>query len=340
MCSGELVCVQGSSGGPFCTRFCSGGDCPSGWACIGVNSNQGAVNLCLPGAEGGGDSGFGERCSSGPDCASGLCVTDGQTAFCTELCMDDSGCPGDATCASLPSGGGACVPGGGVSSGGYGDPCNDESQCESGLCISDGTNVYCSDYCTQDGECPTGSACYALEDGSGACVIEESPSSPSTPTQGFDEPCEGDSDCVSDLCVDDGSRTFCSELCDESTPCPQGATCVEYTSGGGACLPGTSEPEPSACGSDADCAGSMVCQGGDCVEPSADPAPQGGASAGGGSSGPIDPPPSGGVDDEDQEITPAELGCATQGDSRAPLSLLLLALLCALRCLHHERSAS
>lgn len=331
MCADDLICVQGNTGGPFCTRLCSGGDCPSGWACIGVNSNRGTVNLCLPSAEGGGDASFGERCDSGPECASGLCVTDGQRAFCTELCMDNDGCPGEATCVSIPNGGGACVPSGGVSSGRFGDPCDNESQCESELCVSDGMNVYCSEYCTRDGECPTGAACYALENGGGACIIEESlPTEPAPePTQGFNESCDENEDCVSELCVNDGTRTFCSEYCSDSEPCPDGAGCVELTSGGGACLPGAGTSTPSGCAVDTDCVEPGTrCLNGSCVPAGEQPGPQGGMTSPGGAEAPVDPPydpraPLAGQEaTDDQAVTPKDLGCAAQNGGSGSLALL------------------
>ena len=326
-CAGDLVCVQGNGGEPFCTSFCSGGDCPSGWACIGVNSNQGALNLCLPSAEGGGDASFGERCDNGPDCSSGLCIQSGQSSFCSEVCIDDDGCPSGASCYALSGGGGACVPGGGVSSGAFGDACENGQQCDSELCISDGTRAYCSAECSGDGDCPAGAACYALEDGSGACVIEEGdePPPPDEPRLGFNEDCEETADCESELCVDDGSRTFCSAYCSEDEPCPQGASCVELTTGGGACLP-SSAPEPPppspSCGPSAPCPEGQSCYDGQCSDTIQPPPPVGGEEL------PYDPrSPVAGQDSESgQAINSDDIGCAAQSGGLGLHGLLLLAL--------------
>ena len=276
-CASGLICIQGG-GEPFCTLICEGGDCPSGWGCQGVNSSQGAINLCLPSAEEAGDARFGDGCEAGPECASGLCVSDGQRAFCSEVCVEDSGCPDEATCYALSDGGGACVPAGGTSSGGYGDSCNDASDCDNEICLDDGEAVYCSELCEDDGDCPSGSACYALESGEGVCVIESAPSMPSEPTQGFDEACESSDECLSGLCVDDGERSFCSAECAEDSDCPPSAVCAELSDGGGACLP-VDEPvaPPAECEVDQDCPGAEVCEGGACVEPA--PSPEAGVEA-------------------------------------------------------------
>ena len=90
-CADELVCVQAQDNSAFCTRICSDGVCPGGWACYAVNSSQGEVNLCLPDQGGTGDQNFGESCESGPDCASGLCVSNDRGAFCSQSCAQDLG---------------------------------------------------------------------------------------------------------------------------------------------------------------------------------------------------------------------------------------------------------
>ncbi len=111
-CGGGNFCVQDPTGDVFCTRECGGG-CPNGWECQRVGINGRAVDLCLEGNGGQppAQAGFGEPCQGAADCTSNLCLSDGQNAFCSQLCQDNSGCPAGAGCVQLQGGGGACVPG-------------------------------------------------------------------------------------------------------------------------------------------------------------------------------------------------------------------------------------
>ena len=68
-------------------------------------------------------------------------------------CTKPSDCPTNTdTCI-----GGRCEPGPGVQ-GGLGMACTASTQCASGQCASDGTNMYCTDVCTA-GQCPSGFGC-------------------------------------------------------------------------------------------------------------------------------------------------------------------------------------
>ncbi|MCB9535462.1 MAG: matrixin family metalloprotease [Myxococcales bacterium] len=112
-CGAGNFCVGTPEGDTFCTRQCGGG-CPQAWACERVQfQNNQVADICLPGAEAPaqGSAGFGQPCEGAPDCASGLCVYDGQTAFCSQSCANDANCPAGGECAELQGGGGACVPG-------------------------------------------------------------------------------------------------------------------------------------------------------------------------------------------------------------------------------------
>lgn len=70
-------------------------DAFAGWIdeTMGVAPGGGGGGPSLPPGGGGGGAGStGDACGSGDDCASGLCVGDGQTGFCTDQCTSDADC--------------------------------------------------------------------------------------------------------------------------------------------------------------------------------------------------------------------------------------------------------
>lgn len=238
-CVDNLVCVQTEIQSPFCTLICEVGDCPTAWTCQTVRSNEGNINLCLP-REGDqiGQSEFGDECESGPDCLSGLCVDDGSDVFCTEVCGRDADCPQAAFCAALEGGGGACIPNQSTPSdelATFGERCDSSQECMSNLCIDDGEVAYCTEFCDLDIDCPNGSVCYPLEEGEGACIIEDI--NPATQAVGYGESCSEVIICESALCINDGQSQFCSEYCELDQECPSDSACVALNTGEGVCIP-------------------------------------------------------------------------------------------------------
>lgn len=71
----------------FCTQFCEGSSCPSGFHCVGVTAR---LAVCQP------DSGtLGAACTGNADCLSGICADEGEQTYCTRLCDGRSNpCPG------------------------------------------------------------------------------------------------------------------------------------------------------------------------------------------------------------------------------------------------------
>jgi hypothetical protein len=83
--------------------------------------------------------------------------------FIGKPCGKPADCPNNTdTCI-----GGRCVPGPGVQ-GGLGMACTNPTQCASGQCDSDGTNMYCVETCMK-GQCPSGFGCAIDMGDTGVC---------------------------------------------------------------------------------------------------------------------------------------------------------------------------
>ncbi len=115
-----------------------------------------------------------------------------------------------------------CAPGEGC----FGDPCSDNKDCLSGLCIEHLGDRICSSFCQE--ECPDGFKCLQISAGGSdllfACVSN---------FPFLCRPCQADSDCSAgwggkEACIAYGNEgSFCGGTCDAQTPCPTGYTCKE-----------------------------------------------------------------------------------------------------------------
>jgi hypothetical protein len=264
-CTADLICVQAQDNSAFCTRICSDGLCPGGWGCYTVNSSQGEVNLCLPAQSDQGDLAFGEACESGPQCTSGLCVSDDQSSFCSQSCTEDAGCPYQAQCVGLSNGGGACVPNpdlSGMSE--FGTSCTQSSDCPNGLCLDDDIELYCTFTCESDRDCPSSAACFNASEFNVCVKVDQT--EPQAGTEAgteagaeagaesgaeagaemmstgmpYGDPCETAIQCIDGLCLSDGMSQFCSAYCEDPQDCPNGDICVGIGNDEGGCLPNTS----------------------------------------------------------------------------------------------------
>ena len=270
-CAEGLICVQSEDQSTFCTRICSDGVCPGGWGCYTVNSSDGEINLCLPAQDAQGSLEFGETCESGPDCISGLCVSDGQRNFCSQSCTQNQDCPNRSECAGLSNGGGACIAQEDAGFNEFGTPCERSSDCSNGLCLDDDNEVYCTLSCESDQDCPEQASCFEAGEIS-VCAKSESMPEPMGgsemsggemsggemsggemsgaeveagimgPSLGYGDTCEGASMCIEGLCLSDGETQFCSSYCEGDQDCPNDDACVDIGNDEGACLPGSADP--------------------------------------------------------------------------------------------------
>jgi len=115
-----------------------------------------------------------------------------------------------------------CLPGEGC----FLDPCELNSDCQSGWCVEHMGDGVCSDFCQE--ECPPGWTCKQVA-GTGPDLIFVCVSD----VANLCKPCGSSSDCksiggVDDVCVDYGDEgAFCGGACDENGECPDGFSCNE-----------------------------------------------------------------------------------------------------------------
>lgn len=234
------MCMGISATDGVCTQECAGGyDCPNSFSCVG--------GYCYKG----GGKPYGEPCSSYDECESLYCKSPGAVAqsICTYECDSKYDCPGQNPCTY-----GLCIPPG---PGGFGEKCEDHTDCQTGLCKGSGTK-YCTMLCDSDSDCPQETTCQS----GGYC------SKPAVVVK-F---CGSDSDC--------GSGQFCKALspsdatavcvkeCNPLTDagCSSGWACSWFykswtNSIHGECVPGNNGggPGDSCNPSSAPCAPNLVC---------------------------------------------------------------------------------
>ncbi|MCG3173697.1 MAG: hypothetical protein GMKNLPBB_01898 [Myxococcota bacterium] len=193
-CKAGLKCVS-ADGTKVCTKPCSrDSDCGSGLVCRNSQCTQPE-----PAGGGGGAGSAGglcAPCSSGQECASGICVQGPNMSICTQTCDSSrNACPTGYDCVPTQGGPGVCWPssnscsgGGGGGGGGpapadIGQPCAATGGlCKAGLvCAGSSANdAKCYRICNTSGaDCPNGQICAGLQnfDG-GACVPDPNPPRP------------------------------------------------------------------------------------------------------------------------------------------------------------------
>ena len=176
-CDSGICAAQVASFGTdqICSSCDDDGDCTGGEICGAVTPAATHLDLyrgCVAPA----GKQLGERCTSDPDCDTGVC----HWGICS-TCRDDDDCAAGATCAQRDSANRPdelvfwvaafqCDPlaGGGQA----GDACLDDNDCASGSCAGIGQLSVCEldgRLCSGDPDCPDGLACRTIGTAGGQC---------------------------------------------------------------------------------------------------------------------------------------------------------------------------
>ncbi len=250
-CSAEYGC-------PYSLFMCSSiVDCPYCMNCVG--------GLCVPieGCEGSMCS-YNEDCGGCAVCVNGLCKNPEGCKY--PPCKSDYECPSGFYCNTntgecIKKGvseiGKSCMP----DAGGIQEDGGDDLSCESGLCIYDDGNFYCSVDCTSDNSiCPYNYTCSLYGEGMRVCKKKKSVytgisckrdsdcdstkreecifvadsqstagaycSQPFTDGSNTGYVCEQHGDCRTNLCPE---NKICSMPCERDKDCPRGYVCEDLS---------------------------------------------------------------------------------------------------------------
>ncbi len=214
-----LMCRE-TVAGRLCTTACNPlrpeFGCDPGFYCA---RSTGCEGLCVPLAGDRGTLGNGEDCTADQQCASLFCTDPGDgRRRCLEPCRGDAGmCLGGEACAANTDDCGACVAEEILrASRGLGEGCAEDTECRTGQCYEDAGRMYCTRACTADAECPTG---YHCRGGEGVCAAG--------PRGNIGDTCLGNDDCENrTFCATRLDQSWCSRICNDQEPCPEGFDCV------------------------------------------------------------------------------------------------------------------
>lgn len=274
-CAGRLCIEDPALNLTYCSQQCTGANassCPIGYECAATSLGD----LCVaptPADE------LCDQCSSGQQCASGLCLNvpgkNGFQPFCTRACDPTPGaagqCPAGYECGVVFDQGlqgGVCAPTAGICNpkgkGGHGEPCFSNGTCKpQHLCTPFYPGTTSPTFCYY--ECPTSAVgrscsdslpvqCVALDGdlvNRAVCVEVAEVGRPCAP-----ESCRSDAICAWKE-NESFDQALCYQLCDGTHPCPQNSLCVEDGSlgtGVGYCQPNAGFLQLGAgCQSDTEC---------------------------------------------------------------------------------------
>ncbi|MBL8934628.1 MAG: matrixin family metalloprotease [Archangium sp.] len=301
-CAGGRVC-EGASGSTnlICTQDCTavGATCPTGFSCQASTAGF----ACLPQV---GVSDLCRFCTTGADCVTGQCLTNGSgnnwcsttcnpsvagacgagynctTIGTSSYCIPTASCTNQCTVATAATDcapgyecvGGSCNPTGNV-----GDRCEVSGVCNMcGQCITDATDpnlAFCRSCCNGLGECAgcTSTTCTSGQSCTGLSGSTERVCVPSSGAS-LCQACSATVSCQSGLnCV----AGLCRSPCNPTNPgtC---AACAAVSGGGGVCVCGPSETadEGQACSFTVPiriCRTGLRCSSGTCRTPCTPTAP-------------------------------------------------------------------
>ncbi len=237
-----------SGGSKICTIDCTGGQaCPTGYSCQ-ADSTGGKACLATVNPSAGDLCKF---CTSGSQCASGLCVGDGRHNWCTTtcpnagsaatacgtgfscvvldgtttfVCQPNAACPkAQCTSATQCPVGYSCTSGMCEATGKVGDRCEVSTYCAAcGDCIGTINEAYCRSCCNGNGNGGTCDQCPNTMCGTGFSCARE--------TNNRDS-----------VCIPATGASTC-QACTEQKPCAEGLRCFRNR-----CLPDCNPYQPGAC---------------------------------------------------------------------------------------------
>lgn len=205
---------------------------------------EGCDGFCVPMASERGSLPIDAECTSNEECISLFCADPGDgRRRCVTACRGDEGmCLAGEACVANPGECGSCVQEDILrAERGIGEGCEDASECRSGNCYEDGARSYCTRACDDTTPCPTGFHCRGDVCASG-------------PPGEIGDRCLGNGDCnasAREFCATRGDQTWCTRVCSDSDPCPEGFDCVA-AGGAHVCAPRLGLLG-EACSQDGDC---------------------------------------------------------------------------------------
>ena len=258
LCDETILCEDGICEDGICISSCeSGATCPIGSYCDFEGACQTLKGMgdsceedaeCVSGACEG--SLFGDKecvCLDHTSCPEGyFCATAGVNScepiegICEGTCFSDKECGSDAICAGFPSG--QCVVPG---SNGVGQLCCRDAQCASGVCGADGLCQCNEDWDCQEGVCDTSlfgeNICVECTSDSHCSMDSFCAEDSCTERYPVGTSCSNDSECLSSVC---GSAGFCQ--CASDTDCGPELICSLSLFGANACVECTQTSDCSA----------------------------------------------------------------------------------------------
>ena len=220
-CTSDVECAEGVClenpvrGLRACAPLCGpDGTCPEGGTCLSMDTGQA---VCVPrtGQCPVGVGAVGSRCHADTQCASGLCLFQGQEQR-GGRCVRSCPCGEGERCLVLESGeASVCVQG----SGQDGDRCNHPVDCDGSFCLHLATESICSRSCTGDEGCAAGWVCAQTAGDEKACM-------PFTGGGMVGADCSlGPVACASGRCLVRTGGAVCTAACVDDSDCPENWAC-------------------------------------------------------------------------------------------------------------------
>lgn len=176
---------------------------------------------------------YGDGCSRGGDCASGLCIGNSVTGLqmCTIVCGSEAACDQGHACLPVQGPSGVlhiCVP----SDSGQACPTGQGSACVAGICLlhpSNTTQSVCATPCETTHACPIGFSCSVVQVGASMQKV-------CSPITSGCSPQGNSNQCISRWCstqAQNPASGICTGNCSSQADCPPGWACGLDDNGAG-----------------------------------------------------------------------------------------------------------